>query len=165
MPGSFSLEEWLSERSRQIIRGRREIVFEHPGRGKSLLLLRSSGTSVRWAENASVLKSIYSECDGGFIGGGYLLIGTPAKQSVATSAGVTIPTIDQIRSVSEQQGLVFCPNEIPFMTIGYMFVYTISEGEKLLCHDRDFHTVRDSESIREVLENWWSIKLADENNS
>jgi hypothetical protein len=157
MLNGIDIEAWLAERSNAVRRSEREIVFEHPGGRKSLLLLTAG---YKPAVNCPALAEFFERFEGGFIGDGFLLIGTP-DEPVASSTGVVIPTIEEIRSISVEQGIVFDEGETPFMTTAYMFVYAFSREGRLRCHDRDFSTVTEDRTLVQVLNDWWTLKEAD----
>jgi hypothetical protein len=159
MLNGIDIEGWLGERSSSVVRSEREIIFMHPGGRKSLLLSKDEGES---QIGCPALDELFRKCSGGFIGDGFLLIGTP-NEAVSTSPGVTIPSIEEIRSISSGEGIVFDEDETPFMTTGYMFVYAFSRDGRMRCHDRDFGTVAEDRTFSQVLNEWWEMVMAESN--
>src|SRR6185503_15343862 len=118
-----------------------EIFFEHSAGDKSVLLLRSGFLSASPIPYPPKLASFYEQYAGGFVGKGFLLIGTSFQESTRSTSGVVIPTLAEIKSISELEGITFEHEEFPFMTTAYMFVYSLSKDGRLRCHDRDFKEV------------------------
>lgn len=158
MIAGIDIEAWLAERSLAVERSEREVVFEHSASNKSLLCCQ---TGYQPVADCPALAGFYEKFSGGFIGNGFLLIGAPEAVE-STSAGITVPTIEEIRAVSIEQGIVFDEDEIPFMTTGYMFVYAFSHDGRLRCHDRDFGVVTEDRTFVQVLNDWWTINEAEE---
>lgn len=154
MIAGIDIEAWLAERSVAVRRSEREVVFEHSASDRSLLRYRLGYQPV---VDCPALADFYEKYSGGFIGNGFLLIGAP-EGPIATSAGINIPTIEEICEVSIEQGIVFDEDEKPFMTTGYMFVYAFSHDGRLRCHDRDFGMVTEDRTLVQVLNDWWTIK-------
>lgn len=157
MLDGIDLEAWLAERSTAVRRSDSEIIFEHPG-GRKSLLVPTAG--YKPAVQCPPLTEFFEKFEGGFIGDGFLLIGAP-DEPIATSTGVVIPTVEKIRSTSIAQGIVFDEGETPFMTTAYMFVYAFSRDGRLRCHDRDFNTVMEDRTFVQVLNDWWTLKESD----
>ncbi len=106
------------------------------------------------------IARFFEKFKGGFIGDGFLLIGTP-DEPITTSTGIVIPSLEEIRSVSSGEGIVFEEGDIPFMTTAYMFVYACSREGRLRCYDRDFNVVTEDQTIGQVLNSWWTMKETD----
>lgn len=157
MLAGIDIEAWLGERSTAVRRSAREVIFEHADGRKSLLVLAAGYNP---AVDHPALTEFYERFEGGFIGDGFLLIGAP-NEPIATSTGVTIPALEEIRATSIEQGITFDEGEMPFMTTAYMFVYAFSREGLLRCHDRDLGIVTDDRTLVQVLNEWWTLQEAD----
>jgi hypothetical protein len=161
MPLDFDIEEWLRAHSAKVHLSPQEVLFEHPGDEYSLLLFHAFDKTTVTDFRCRFLASFYESFNGGYIGGGFLLIGAATTGSVKTSTGITVPSLSQLRAIAESEGMNFEDDETPFMTTGYMFVYSFLADGRLRCHDRDLKTVTET-TIGEIVDTWWKIKIADE---
>lgn len=158
----FDIENWLYEHSTKVTRSFREIIFEHGGDDRSILLTREVVDSDVAVSDCEALSAFYRQHGGGYIGNGFLLVGTPSHTAIKTTTGVVIPSLEEIHRVSEEEGLFFKQGEIPFMTTGYMFVYSFLPDGRFCTHDRDFHRIEEGKGVGDILNNWWQIKMSDE---
>lgn len=138
-----------------------EILYEHLGGRRSVLLDGSPFAGTLPSSGGSFISRFYDDFNGGAIGDGYLLIGSPSGGNESTGTGIRVPSLEEIRSIAESSGMVFEPTEIPFMTTGYMFVYAMASDGRLLCHDRDCLSVTADQSIADILNSWWEIRTTD----
>lgn len=164
MIDGLDIEEWLSARSVKIERDDRRIIFTHFTGECSILALRSldaTGPSVAVCDQ---LKAFYTKYIGAMFGDYHIIIGADWHHSLrAESAGLELPTLDEMKKQAGCLGMKVEQNEQVFMAeAAWMFIYSFrAEQDVLSRYDRDFCKRLTVGSFESVLANWWNVVLED----
>jgi hypothetical protein len=161
----LDLKQWLSDHSVKVETKGPEIVFTHPGGKTSVLLSREAQSGPTIPIDITPLASFYAEYSGASIGKSHFVIGTNVIGGLSISHGFVLNDISQMSQRASSLGVETGTGEQVFMAgAAWMFIYTLSQSAGLIIlreYDRDFHTSRVIEDLREPFDSWWEAVEAD----
>ena len=163
----IDLENWLRTKSRNIVEIGREIVFTHTTGAKSVLVRRENETGLIPVESKA-LKAFYDKYTCASIGDSMLMFSASIRGGVELSLGYRIRDLLETKALALELSLKVSEDDLIFLigSLGeFFYAYSNSNSQpRLKCYDREFNEVREDQTFRQVLEEWWQVSLENPRN-